>query len=162
MKYKYFIDFPNYLVQEDGNVYSLTSNKILRGTTSGQHKYLALDLRYNGTRKRMYIHRMVAMLFVDGYSEDKEVNHLNGNKRDNRASNLEWVTRQQNIQHCVDVLGHHKNERNSGCKFSNKLVEQIRKEYEAGNIKQSELADKYQVSRMQIHRIVKNKLRRIA
>jgi hypothetical protein len=46
--------------------------------------------------KPKYAHQMMAMAFLDDYSEDLEVGHINGDKTDNRLSNLTMVTRSQN------------------------------------------------------------------
>lgn len=56
-------------------------------------------------RKKHSVHRLVAHAFCDGYVSGKVVNHKNGIKTDNRASNLEWVTHAQNNQHAFSVLG---------------------------------------------------------
>ena len=56
-------------------------------------------------RKQHSVHRLVAHAFCDGYVSGKVVNHKNGIKTDNRASNLEWVTHAQNNQHAFSVLG---------------------------------------------------------
>ena len=45
------------------------------------------------------VHRMVADTWIDNPNQYKEVNHINGNKDDNRVENLEWTTRSQNIRH---------------------------------------------------------------
>ena len=51
-----------------------------------------------------FVHRLVALAFVPGWREGLEVNHKNGDKTDNRADNLEWVTHSENHRHSRDVL----------------------------------------------------------
>jgi len=53
----------------------------------------------------LYVHRLIAMAWhTDTYFAGAEVNHTNGNPRDNRADNLEWVTHRQNILHSYRTL----------------------------------------------------------
>lgn len=54
---------------------------------------------YKPIKKRFFIHRLVAIYFVDGYSSELVVNHKDGDKTNNRFENLEWVTRSQNDLH---------------------------------------------------------------
>lgn len=63
--------------------------------------YMMLPFRCIGDRTRtLKIHRIVAWMFVPGYDElHNEVNHKDGNKRDNSVTNLEWVTHDENIRH---------------------------------------------------------------
>ena len=49
--------------------------------------------------KNMYIHRLVAKHFVDGYFKGADVNHKDENKANNKADNLEWVTRKYNLNY---------------------------------------------------------------
>ena len=56
-------------------------------------------------RKKHSVHRLVAQVFCDGYEDGAVVNHKNGIRTDNRASNLEWVTQAQNNQHAYSSLG---------------------------------------------------------
>ena len=67
------------------------------GTCRG---YLIVNLFPYGT---IAVHRLVAQAFVEGYKNDGglEVNHKDGNKRNNHASNLEWVTKKENQDHAV-------------------------------------------------------------
>ncbi len=51
------------------------------------------------------VHRLVALAFIDNPENKKTVNHKSGNRADNRPSNLEWATYQENIRHSFDSLG---------------------------------------------------------
>ena len=46
-----------------------------------------------------YIHRLVADTWIPNPNQHKEINHINGDKDDNRVENLEWVTHSQNVRH---------------------------------------------------------------
>lgn len=61
------------------------------------YKYVVLFR--DGVGKTIPIHRLVAMAFVPNPENHECVNHINENKWDNRASNLEWCTIQQNTRH---------------------------------------------------------------
>ena len=52
-----------------------------------------------GMRHPIYVHRLMALAFVDGYKDGHHVNHINGIKTDNRAENLEWVPNWKNVKH---------------------------------------------------------------
>ena len=73
-----------------------------RRITDGREHYI--DVKIGGVN--YYVHRLVAMAWhSDSWFEGAEVNHINGDKYDNRAVNLEWVTRSQNLLHSYRVLG---------------------------------------------------------
>lgn len=56
-------------------------------------------------RKTYFVHSLVAYAFCPGYATGLVVNHKNGDKTDNRAENLEWVSQGENISHAFRVLG---------------------------------------------------------
>lgn len=67
--------------------------KLLK-TTNGYLKVLI-------GRKNKTVHRLVAETFIENKNNCKQVNHINGNKQDNRVENLEWVSAKDNINHAV-------------------------------------------------------------
>ena len=65
---------------------------------TGSHGYLVISTKHDGKRVKHLVHRLVASAFVEGFSPDLTVNHINGVKVDNVPSNLEWVTRRENSE----------------------------------------------------------------
>jgi len=61
--------------------------------------YFRVSLSKNKTKKRLSIHRLVAETFIPNQHNKSEVNHIDGNKTNNRLENLEWVTSRENIHH---------------------------------------------------------------
>lgn len=109
------------------------------------------------------VHRLVAEAFLDKPTpEHNEVNHKNGNRKDNRVENLEWVTRSENIRHSYDVLGRKRSdlrgEQIGNSKLTRKEVKQIRALYSTGEWTQEELAEKFGVSQVLISKIVRGEL----
>jgi len=89
--------FEKYQVSSLGNVRNKKTGKLIsqRNTKKG---YLQIDL-YNKKKKTFRVHRLVAEVFIPNPANKLEVNHINGNKKDNRAINLEWVDCKENIKH---------------------------------------------------------------
>lgn len=71
---------------------------VLSQTDNGQG-YLAVGLSKNGIRKMHYVHRLVAEHFVPNPHGMPVVNHLDRNKQNNNAGNLEWVTQGDNVRY---------------------------------------------------------------
>ena len=91
----------DYSVSTEGEVRKDTTNYILSKSSQQDYKFVGLII--NGKQKRMRVHRMVALAFIDNPDNKPYVNHINGNRSDNNVENLEWVTPSENTQHAVDT-----------------------------------------------------------
>lgn len=97
-----FIGFKHYAACSSGRIYSIRSGKYLAGVIQ-KTGYVHVSLCHEGTKKNFSVHRLIALAYL-GRGDDVEglvVNHKNGDKEDNRLSNLEWCTYQENAQHAV-------------------------------------------------------------
>lgn len=76
--------------------------KIKSATVGGGYLRLSLPVKGVKTSRLFFLHRLVAMTYVPRrHVLDVVANHINGNKLDNRADNLEWVTYKANSLHAV-------------------------------------------------------------
>ncbi len=97
---KEIVNYPNYRISENGNVYTL-NNKI-KVYSLNNKGYKRITLSNQGIKKSFSIHRLVALHFIPNPLNLPQVNHLDGNKLNNHVSNLEWCTNKQNIRHAID------------------------------------------------------------
>ena len=101
---EYELDFEStgLLVSNKGCVKNL--NGISRAISDNGFGYKNVSVHILNAKKakKLYIHRLVATSFLDKPSDDKtQVNHIDGDKSNNKASNLEWCTAKENSQHSV-------------------------------------------------------------
>lgn len=92
-----------YQVSNLGRVRSLNFYRKKRIGVLRQKKlntgYMALDLYKDRMPRTLNVHRLVAIAFVENKDGLPWVNHIDGNKQNNAASNLEWCTAKQNTEH---------------------------------------------------------------
>jgi len=96
-EWKLIEDGANYEISTHGNVRNKITNKILKSILLGS--YLSISLIMNNRKVISKIHRLVATRFLICTDETYVVNHIDGNKINNRLDNLEWVSRSENTKH---------------------------------------------------------------
>lgn len=92
-----------YQASTDGNIRRHPSSKPIGNVIPGRVLRPSKSTEYPRVTmcyKEYFVHRLVALTFL-GESIGKQVNHINGNKHDNRLENLEWVTPKQNYAHAI-------------------------------------------------------------
>lgn len=94
-----------YLVSNEGDVYSLPKGKaktgryLKFGKRGRENKYNFVILSKDGIEKKHSVHRIVAEAFLDNPNNLPEVNHIDEDRFNNRADNLEWCDRQYNMEY---------------------------------------------------------------
>lgn len=134
-----------YEISTEGRIRKARSKQLLK--TNSNQPYYQVWLNKNGLREIKKVHQLVALTFLGEPPDGCIVNHIDLNTHNNRLSNLEYLTRPQNIQHAAI---------NGAWKKSVPLdvAEKIRSDSEAG-YSFAELIEKYQLSRTIITRICK-------
>lgn len=117
--------------------------------------YLCAALTINGKFVSEKVHKMVALSFLNVPDDGYNINHLDGDKKNNLLSNLEITTAQGNTHHML-----HKGLKK--LKLSEKTVVDIRKDFASGAMSHQSIANKYGCSRQYVSEIVNCTARSIA
>lgn len=103
-----FVDIPgtngNYKISNYGNVLSVSYGntgkpKLLTPKLISKGKYYAVDIRINGDKKTVLVHRLVAKMFIPNPDNLPQINHKDENTHNNKSDNLEWCSRSYNCSY---------------------------------------------------------------
>lgn len=120
-----------YEIDDDGNIFSLDRDYLsssgkkcrVKGIKMKQINhdtgYCVIRLSLGGKAKTHRYHRIVAQSLIENKENKPFVNHIDGNKRNNHPSNLEWATEKENSSHAVEMgLFDIKGVNNPSCRFT--------------------------------------------
>lgn len=147
--------YPSYLVSNKGAIFSRHKRKLgLLRQHIGNHGYRQVTL-YPGKSGRL-VHRLVAEAFVPNPENKPEVNHEDGCKTNNVATNLTWATEQENTDHGIRTgLIAVRGTDNAMAKLNPQKVREIRAKYVPRRYTVYDLASEYGVSTATISLILK-------
>lgn len=112
-----------YEISNKGKVRN-TKGKILIAHTQNKG-YLYVNLYFNHKEHKYTIHRLVAEAFIPKIKGFNQVNHINGNKKDNSVENLEWCNQRLNYNHGMQKFLYSHNENHYFAKLTNEQVKTI-------------------------------------
>lgn len=153
----------HHVVSNTGKVKNLLTGKYLTPFLNSDN-YKVLNLFINGKGRRcVMLHRIIAEAFYSylGYNNYfYEVNHIDGKKENNNINNLEWLTREENLEHSrkMRLWKAHYGENNGNSKLTNKDVHDIKVLRDLG-FSAKEIATSYNCNSGYIHQILKGKAR---
>lgn len=81
----------------------LFKGRVIALTTNSQTGYLTVSLWKNNEGRTQHVHRIVAEAFIPNPLNKPEVNHIDANRVNSSATNLEWCTRNENMQHAYNI-----------------------------------------------------------
>ena len=153
---------------QGSKVVEYTKNpRILKQQAYGKKRnYLSVNLYQHkniGEQRKLktfYVHRLVAETFIPNPLGKCDVNHIDGNPHNNDVCNLEWATRKENIVHAYNNgLTKTFGSNHPLSKLTEEQVREIRSTYQEGVVGFgcNSLAQKYNVSKTLIQKIVKGK-----
>lgn len=133
------------------------AGRVLRAHTM-QNGYVRVPLYKNGRDTFPGVHRLVLSAFAG--PSDKQVNHRNGNKADNRLENLEWASGIENMAHAIETrLLDQRGEKHHNARLSDLQTQQIR-ELLSRRVLHKEIAKQFGVARSTITAINRGAIRR--
>jgi hypothetical protein len=97
---------PRYLISEVGQVLTLSKcckGELLKQRIDARSGYWTVKLHRDGKDSTQFVHKLLALAFIPNPDGKSCINHINGDKLDNRLTNLEWVTHSENMKHAYRI-----------------------------------------------------------
>lgn len=137
-----------YRVTECGKVWSVRAEQWMKLHFNLPNLYLRLNLKVKGVRKAHYIHRLVALTYLNPPPnwKDLQVRHMDGDKQNNNASNLRWGSNDMNL---ADKEHHARIRAKLSLSQEEEVLKEIEKGYDAADIAKGLDVEVYLVQEME-------------
>jgi hypothetical protein len=145
-----------YEVSTNGEVRRLSDGAVLKQWKNDQGYML---VRLSGPRCVFRVHRLVASAFIPNNDGLPLVNHVDFNRANNKAENLEWCDQRYNLFHSQKMgrmqRDYWSGKRSPNAYLTDEIAFKIREEYESGGVSWEALGRKYDVSKRTVGRIIR-------
>lgn len=151
--YEYLKEKPRYIVNENGDVYSLITNKYRKvGINKDGYRYLNIDIY--GKKYTFILHQIIWVYFRGPVPEGYEVDHIDNNKLNNSVDNLQLLTPEQNNKK-GGLLNRGAGNKGFKAKLDEEKVRELRSLYDSKSMSLGGLAKKFGICRSHAERIGK-------
>jgi len=148
----------DFFIDNLGIVYRKDGSKVK--AYEDRYGYLRVNIKIAGISKSYFrIHRLVAIMFIPNPNNFPQVNHINGNKKDNRVENLEWCNNSDNMKHAYQHGLHPiiRGQDHGGSKYTENQIIRVCELLELGKYKYKQISEMTNVSKSTIKDIVTGK-----
>ena len=94
--------YPNYQISNMGRIWNAKTQRYLKPSKKSNGYYQINLVAINGKRKKEYLHRLLALTFIDNPNNYPEIDHIDRNRENNELSNLRWVSKTMNQRNKSD------------------------------------------------------------
>lgn len=141
-EWKEVAGYPNFEISNMGRLKNKVTGRISTGNLNDSGYMRCILYDKDGSRKYTKIHRLVAQAFIPNPDNLPEVNHIDGDKTNNKVTNLEWVSHKRNMEHLYETKEvKHIKAQPVLCVETNKIFPSVRKAAEAVGVNKQRVCD---------------------
>lgn len=145
----------NRMVERSDGTFQRVKGRVLKQTI--RNKYMRVILAKDNKINHQSVHRLVAKAFVENEDDKEYVHHIDGDKFNNNACNLQWVTPYENSHHAKTEGLYCSGENHVQSKIKNKDIPRILNLYYVEGLYQKDIGEMFNLSQTAISSVVRGK-----